>query len=409
MEPVIRLDQVSKRFILHAGGPRSFQDTFVGLFRGRRYRAQDFWALRDVSFEVQAGEALGFIGANGSGKSTVLKLVSRILVPTTGQVHIHGQVSSLLELGAGFHPDLTGRENIYLNGSVLGLTRRQINERLGDIIDFAELGPFIDAPVKHYSSGMYMRLGFAVAVHVDPNILLVDEVLAVGDQRFQFKCYDRIANLRAQGVTILFVSHDLEHVRRLCGRAVWLEGGQVHAQGDTGHVIAQYLDQVMAQEEERLFQQGAQEMDEHRWGQGQVRITGVRFYDRAGQERHVFDAGEWMQARIQYTASGQVERPVFGVAIHRTDGLHVNGPNTKLSHYDIPAIQGEGEVHCTFEMLPLLEGSYRLSAAVYDETCTRPYDHLDGVFPFRVRAGDLVPDRYGAFYIPCQWEHIGAE
>jgi len=405
MAPAIRLDHISKRFMLRTDGPRSFQDTFIGLLRGRRAGKQEFWALRDVSFAVQPGETVGLIGPNGSGKSTLLKLVSRILVPTSGDITVNGKVSTLLELGAGFHPDLTGRENIYLNGSVMGLGRREIHERLGDIIAFAELERFIDMPVKHYSSGMYMRLGFSVAVHADPDILLVDEVLTVGDQSFQLKCYDRIAELREHGVTILLVSHNLEDVRRVCDQTVWLEEGVMQHKGGVDQVIERYVSRVMAQEERRLMEQGVLANGENRWGSGEIRITDVRFYDRDGQERYIFATGERLQARIRYAAPTRIERPVFGVAIYRADGLHINGPNTKLSGYHIPVVEGEGEVWCAFEMLPLLEGSYQFSASVYDETCTHPYDHLDRAFPFRVRAGDRIQERYGTFYVPCEWRH----
>ncbi len=408
IRPAIQLDHVSKRFMLRTDGPRSFQDAFIGLVRSQRSRKQEFWALRDVSFEVQPGETLGLIGPNGSGKSTILKLISRILTPTEGHITVNGRVSSLLELGAGFHPDLTGRENIYLNGSVLGLSRREINERLDDIIAFAELERFIDMPVKHYSSGMYMRLGFAVAAHVEPDILLVDEVLAVGDQSFQLKCYDRIADLRSRGVTIIFVSHSLDDVRRLCTRAIWLEDGEIRSKGHVDQVIEQYLSRVMAREESQLTAQGMAKGQRERWGSGEVRIVDVEFYDQTGQRRHIFTTGERMRVRIRYVTTARIERPVFGVAIYRADGLHINGPNTRFSGYEIPMVEGKGELWCTFEMLPLLEGRYWFSASVYDETCTHPYDHLDRVFPFRVQAGAQVQERYGTVYIPCHWQHIPA-
>ena len=219
MSAAIRFDGVSKKFILHHERARSFQELVVGLFRHNNRSREEFWALRDVSFTVAPGETVGIIGPNGAGKSTVLKLISRIMEPTSGQITVHGRIGALLELGAGFHPDLTGRENIYLNGSILGLSRAEIRCRLDDIIAFAELERFIDIPVKHYSSGMYVRLGFSVAVHTDPEVLLVDEVLAVGDAEFRKKSAERIENFRKNSTTILMVSHNLGAVQRMGERA----------------------------------------------------------------------------------------------------------------------------------------------------------------------------------------------
>ncbi|MCB0074309.1 MAG: ABC transporter ATP-binding protein, partial [Caldilineaceae bacterium] len=224
-QPLVQLKNVSKRFRIHRERQRSLQESFIRLFR-REHRPQDyFWPLRDVSFSVYPGESVGLVGHNGSGKSTLLKLITGILEPTEGQIQVNGRLSSLLELGAGFHPDLTGRENIFLNGAIYGLSRKEMHARLGSIIDFAELHDFIDTPVKHYSSGMYVRLGFAVAIHAEPDLLLVDEVLAVGDAAFQHKCLDAIQAFRRRGGTLLMVSHDLGSIQNICNRAIWLEKG----------------------------------------------------------------------------------------------------------------------------------------------------------------------------------------
>src|SRR5437588_405301 len=243
---VIKFSHVSKKFTLHHERARSFQDIVVNLFGlrnpSRRGMAlprpvkEEFWALRDVNLSIYAGEAVGIIGENGSGKSTTLKLISRILEPTSGSVSVRGKVSALLELGTGFHPELTGSENIYLNGSLLGISRKEMARRYEGIVDFAELSEFIDTPIKHYSSGMVMRLAFAVAINVDPDILLTDEVLAVGDEAFQRKCLEYIAELRKRGVTIIFVSHALDAVRALCSRAIWLDHGRLIADGPSGEV-----------------------------------------------------------------------------------------------------------------------------------------------------------------------------
>jgi lipopolysaccharide transport system ATP-binding protein len=408
-QPAIRFDHVSKRFVIHHERPRSFQEVAVGLFH-RNGSREELWAVRDVSFTVAPGEALGLIGPNGSGKSTILKLISRILEPTEGNIQVNGRLSALLELGAGFHPDLTGRENIYLNGSILGLSRRDMDAHFDDIVRFSELERFIDMPVKHYSSGMAMRLGFAVAIHVEPEVLLIDEVLAVGDESFQMKCLDKISELRSQNVTIVFVSHGLDAVRQLCDRALWIENGEMRHLGPTEQVIDLYRDSVTVKEEDRLATQhgeGAglgQETFAHRWGSGEVEIVDVCFRDVLGNERHVFRTGEPMLACIRYRAHQRIDNPVFGVAIHRSDGLHVNGPNTKVAGYPIDYVDGEGEIHYFIEALPLLEGTYQFSATCYDYACVHPYDHHHRMYTFRVQRGE-IKEEFGTFYIPSRWEH----
>ncbi len=236
-DSVITFQNVSKEFTLSKLRIRSFQEIFVNIFDKEARGKQQFWALKDVSFSVKAGETFAVLGANGSGKSTILKLISRIIDPTKGVITVSGRLSALLELGAGFHPDLTGRENIYLNGSILGLNRQAMKKKLADIIAFADIGDFIDVPIRSYSSGMQVRLGFSVAVHVEPEIILVDEVLAVGDYNFQLKCLERIRQMQEQAVTILFVSHDFEAVQNLCDRALWLEEGVLQGQGDVTEIL----------------------------------------------------------------------------------------------------------------------------------------------------------------------------
>jgi ABC-type polysaccharide/polyol phosphate transport system ATPase subunit len=416
MAPAVEFQEVSKRFIVHHERPRSFQELAVSFFKRNNASREELWALRDVGFAVERGETLGLIGPNGAGKSTALKLISRILEPTSGRIAVNGRVSALLELGMGFHPDLTGRENVYLNGSILGLSRQEMREKFEAIGRFAELERFIDIPVKHYSSGMYMRLGFAIAIHVDPDILLIDEILAVGDQSFQRKCLDRINEMRRRGVTILFVSHDLEAVRSLCERAIWLEGGRVQAEGPTREVVDRYLMRVHEKERADLAAQqtppvealsgeeASVEGGRKRWGSGEVEITEVRFLDKDSRERHVFRTGEPLVACIHYIAHRRVEKPVFGVAIHRSDGVQVNGPNTKFAGYPIDAIEGEGEIHYIIESLPLLEGTYQFSATCYDYACAHPYDHHHRIYTFRVQRGE-VREEFGVLYIPSRWEH----
>ena len=422
MATAVEFENVSKRFIVHHEKPRSFQELAVSFFKRNNASWEELWALRDVSFAVERGRTLGIIGPNGSGKSTLLKLITRILEPTSGRVVVNGKVSALIELGAGFHPDLTGRENVFLNGSLLGMSRREMEEKFEEIVEFTELGRFIDMPLKHYSSGMQMRLGFAIATSVDPDILLIDEVLAVGDEAFQRKCMRKIAEFKRRGKTIIFVSHDLDAVRELCSEVIWLDGGVIRARGRPDEVIVQYLRDIgeeaplelavpaegvePAVEEETVQpveeQAEAASQPPSRWGSGEVEITRVEFLDGRGNPCHTFRTGERMLARIHYLAHRRIERPVFGVAIYRDDGVHVNGPNTKTSDYPIDYIEGEGSIDYVVDSLPLLEGEYQLSAAVYDYSCTHPYDHHERMYSFKVRRG-RVKDAYGVFYIPCEW------
>jgi lipopolysaccharide transport system ATP-binding protein len=355
---------------------------------------------------------VGIIGANGAGKSTVLKLISRIFEPTSGHVEVRGRVGALLELGAGFHPELTGRENVYLNGSILGLNRAKIRSILDEIVSFSELEEFIDVPVKHYSSGMYMRLGFAVAIHVEPDILLVDEVLAVGDQTFQQRCLDRVRRLKALGVAIVLVTHDLTDVQDMCDRAIWLRDGQLAAEGPPECVVEQYLawaaalgtQQILAEEREcptRIPEQARP--SQSRWGSREAEITAVQVLDVKGEDRRTFQTGEQLTIRMHYAAHQPIQGPMFGVALYHANGFHISGPNNVLSQYPIPRIDGTGFVDYIVDSLPLLAGTYLISAAIYDSAGLHAYDHLHQEFSFRVREGG-VREQFGSFYIPSCWK-----
>lgn len=285
MTTAIEFQNVSKYFRMDRERPRDFQQAFLSLLkRGRNPRAakaeREFWALRDVSFQIERGDSVGLIGSNGAGKSTALKLISRIIQPTSGALNVNGRVTALLELGAGFHPELSGRDNIFLNGAVMGLSRRQINARIKDIIDFAEIDDFIDVPVKDYSSGMFARLGFSVAVHLDPDILLVDEVLSVGDASFQQKCNERMAELRKSGITILFVSHSADAVLRACTKALWLDHGHVKAWGGAQNVVDEYHEFVSEQTALRHLDAYSE-----RGGSGLARITKLELLDETCTQR----------------------------------------------------------------------------------------------------------------------------
>jgi lipopolysaccharide transport system ATP-binding protein len=409
LSTVISFDHVTKLFSIERGRPRSFKEAFVAAFHGERRRSETLVALDDVSFVLEQGGTLGLVGPNGTGKSTVLKLMARILEPTSGTVAVRGRVAALLELGAGFHPDLSGRENIMLNGSMMGFGRREMRSRLDRIVEFSELERFIDMPVKHYSSGMYMRLGFATAIHMDAETLLVDEVLAVGDQAFQNKCRDRIAELRKSGVSIVFVSHDSTQVRELCREALWLEGGTVRAYGPTDTVLEAYHSSVMEREEARFASEHDKEVDHgpsegDRWGSREVEIVAVDLLDAQGKPVYVVNPGSDVTIRVRYNARQVVESPVFGLAIHRNDGLHVNGPNTLDAGLDIERVYGPGAIYYRIPSLPLLSGTYEVSASCYDRSCTHPYDHHHRAYPFRVRAGS-VREQLGMVWIQAEWTH----
>ncbi|HXK41692.1 MAG TPA: ABC transporter ATP-binding protein [Anaerolineae bacterium] len=400
MNTAIRFEDVSKRFALHQQRSRSFQEALIRLAPWRRTNqnaSEEFWALRHVSFEIETGETVGLIGPNGVGKSTALKLVSRILEPTSGHIEVHGRVGALLELGAGFHPDLTGRENVYLNASMMGLSRQEVDRRFDEIVAFSELEPFIDVPVKHYSSGMYVRLGFAVAVHTDPEILLVDEVLAVGDAAFQRKCYDRIDQLRANGVTLLFVSHSAETVRSLCKRALWLDAGTLVADGTAESVVQQYTVHSWEAEEGKLPSPD----NVKRWGTGRVQITRVELLDGAGKERQLFKTGEHMVVVIHYHARERVIHPVFGLGIHHNDGTHVTGPNTRFAGLNIPWIEGEGVVYYDLPAVPLLEGKYLISLSAHDWEAAEMFDYHDRLYPFGILPGS--EEKYGLLSLGGRW------
>ncbi len=432
MSTAIRFQNVSKRFTLHHQRPRSFQELVIQLLKGnsdaserpcvveagRKRGPEEFWALRDVSFTIQHGETLGIIGPNGAGKSTVLKLISRIIEPTSGEIEVDGRVGALLELGAGFHPDLSGRENIYLNGSVLGLSRYEIDCKLDEIISFAELERFIDMPVKHYSSGMRMRLGFSVAAHIDPEILLVDEVLAVGDENFQHKCLEHIMKMQRDGVTLCFVSHGLGSVRRLCSRAVWLNNGTVQADGEANDVISFYLRHAADEEESRLLSDeqlrasvGAEKAEndglkEHQEAEG-VDIVDVSFLGETGKRRQVFQVEEPWTVRLRCRASHRLENPVFKLDIQRNDGLHVFTTRSDLNGLDLAYLEGEGELSYAMDAIPLMEGMYLLSASVRDAAGAVPYGRLEDPFAFRVRQLGSG-ERYGLVSLRGRWEiHAG--
>jgi ABC-2 type transport system ATP-binding protein len=377
-EPVIRAEGVWKRFRLYHERNQSLK---AAVMRGGRAQYEDFWALRDVSFEVRPGTTFALVGHNGSGKSTMLKCLAKILRPDKGTLQVRGKMSALLELGAGFHPELSGRENVYLNGSILGLSKKQLDAKFDDIVEFAGLERFIDMPVKNYSSGMYVRLGFSVAINVDPEVLLVDEVLAVGDEQFQRKCLERVAELREAGKTIVVVTHSLATVRNLCDEAAWLEHGIVRKVGLAGEVADAYLGEVHVDREVDDSVQGT------RWGTGDVRLTGVELVDRSGKVTEHVRTGDAVSFRLHYEAARPIPRPVFGLGVYTAEGVQVTGPNTREADVWVDKIEGPGSVDLHVDPLLLLPGSYVISAAVTDETISHTFDHRHRAFHFDVQPG----------------------
>jgi lipopolysaccharide transport system ATP-binding protein len=409
-QPAISFNNVSKRFTYSREQPQSVQETLISVIgRRERHPKKELWAVRDLSFDLYPGQSLGIIGRNGSGKSTVLKLVARILRPTEGQVAVNGRVSALLELGAGFHPDLTGRENIALNASVLGLSQKDVKRNFDAIVEFSELGDFIDMPVKHYSSGMYMRLGFSVAIHVEPDILIIDEILAVGDQEFQTKCIDRIHEMHNDGVAIILISHNLSVVRRMCSQLIWLEKGHMRASGLTQEVASQYQFQSETTVSRRLAEEQA-DRSFKRWGSGEIEISGVRFLDARGEEQTHFQTGDEMIVEIAYEAHEPIPKPEFGLAIFHQNGTQVNGPNSQLGGLETGTVADAGTVRSHIRQLPLLPGLYQVTAAIHNTQVTHAYDFHERAYPFRVIAGGTKEtDGLVAFSADWSWAQNGGQ
>jgi ABC-type polysaccharide/polyol phosphate transport system ATPase subunit len=405
-QPVVSFEGVSKRFEFTSDKPVTIVESIVGSFsRSRNERRQSLWAVRDVSLAAVKGECLGLIGRNGSGKSTILKLATGIIRPTAGQVTVKGRLSALLELGAGFHPDLTGSENIFLNASILGMEKEEIAASYDTIVEYSELGEYIYMPVKHYSSGMYMRLGFSVATHVNADVLVVDEVLAVGDQAFQDKCIDRIYEMKRMDTTIIIVSHDLETVRSLCSHVLWIDNGTVRQSGPADAVIDQYLENTYFESDGQPRLHPTVDGDSSRWGTREIEITDVRFLDATGNARNTFHTGEDMTIEIAYMANEAVDRPEFALAIFRQDGVKVNAPNSRLSAPRMGLARGAGVVHYSIECLPLLPAIYQISAVVRDEQRSQALDHHEKAYSFRVVQGDSA-EVDGLVQIPANWEII---
>jgi ABC-type polysaccharide/polyol phosphate transport system ATPase subunit len=398
---------------------------------------ETFQALRGVSFSVPKGCTYGVVGRNGSGKSTLLKCVAGITRPTEGEVRVDGRISALIELGAGFHPEISGRENIFINGIMLGLSKKEIQRRFDEIVEFAEMQDFIDAPVKTYSSGMYMRLGFAVAVHVDPEVLLVDEVLAVGDQGFTHKCLDKFSEFRRRNKSILLVTHSLDLVEKFCDEAHWLDKGKTKGEGDPKRVVAAYMINVEDGEENELAkaeatrvaaaakevagagqpavseeapQNPVEDAESHkdgfrsaegRWGTREIEISNVTLSGPDGAAGHVFQSGDAIEVRMDVKSKDRITDFVFGIGLFNADGVCVYGTNTNLEEFQPTEIDGEAVVTFTIDRLDLVEGTYRLDLAAH-KADGYPYDYHRLLYTFRVKSrvrdvGIYRPDHAWSF------------
>ncbi len=395
----VLFDGVSKTY--RVKGRRSRHETLKGALFSRRARRKavapvDFQALDGIDLTVKPGEVVALLGPNGSGKSTFLKLAGGILRPTSGRVATEGRITALIELGAGFHPEITGWENVIINGMLLGLSRREVEQRMDEILEFAGIGDFIDQPVKTYSSGMYVRLGFAVAVAVDPDILLIDEVLAVGDEAFVARCLDRLARMRRRGVTMILVTHDLDMAGAFADRGIYLDHGRMVADGPTDQVVARYRGDVAGDRTApektrnpvRVLEEG------RRWGNGDVEILDVEI--RAdGRPVRLLPSGATAEVRITYRVHRPVDDFVFGVAWHGADGTLVSGHNTDLDGLDGNRLEDRGQISCVYESVPLAAGPYTLDVAVHAK---------DGLaYDYWCRAGELrvtAPVQWPGFWAP---------
>lgn len=416
MSESILVDNISKEYTIGRPRENMLRERLVNVLRhpmGSRPPKQNIWALRDVSFRVEEGEVVGIIGRNGAGKSTLLKILSKVTYPSAGWIRTRGRLASLLEVGTGFHDELTGRENIYLNGSILGMKKREIDARLGAIVSFSGVEPFVDTPIKHFSSGMRLRLGFAVAAHLDPDILIVDEVLAVGDVGFREKCLNAMDDLRKGGRTVLFVSHSMSAVESLCSRVIWINEGKVRMDGSTADVIRSYM---MTFSDEQQTGHDLHRI-EHRAGTGEIRFTGVEFLSATRELQPVTRTGDHLIIRFRYHANKSISHPSIGFRIYAEFGVLITSTSTWFHGIDIPAIgPGDGYIDVEIASLTLVPARYRLSFWLSDGPYdSHVYDRLDRCVRLEVQpsnfhgSGKTMDSGYGIVYFPHTWDLRGIE
>jgi lipopolysaccharide transport system ATP-binding protein len=392
----IEVSHLTKRFRIPLDRSTTLKYRVAHLRATSRYR--DLLAVDDVSFEVPEGQFIGIVGANGSGKSTLLKILSRIYKPTSGRITLNGRVSPFLELGVGFNPELTARENVLVNGAILGLSRTELERRMEAILAFAELEEFADQKLKNYSSGMQVRLAFTVSIQADPSILLMDEVLAVGDARFQAKCFDIFFRYRREGRTVVLVTHDLSAVEIHCDRAIFLDHGRLVSDGSPAEVTTLYRRRVG----ERRDADEASVGEKERWGNGALRFESVRLLDEGGATHFNFDTDKPMTLALRLRARDQVDDLVIGVGVHRADGSVVGGTNTFIDQVSLPVLRPGQEVEIEYRMarMPLLTGTYRLTVAAHNSVASVTYDRMEQAFEFAVTD---TRGRSGIFELGGQW------
>jgi lipopolysaccharide transport system ATP-binding protein len=413
-EPAISVECLSKQYRLgHANQETMLRERLGTLARSvflrKRPQEEVLWALREVSFSVERGEVIGIIGRNGAGKSTLLKILSKITYPTAGAVRVNGRVASLLEVGTGFHEELTGLENIYLNGSILGMSKKEVERKLGAIVEFSGVERFLETPIKRYSSGMRLRLGFAVAAHLDPDILIVDEVLAVGDAAFQKKCLNTMQELRGGGRTVLFVSHNLAAVENLCSRCIWIDAGEVRMDGESRNVIQAYMATMAGGEG------GSTELDgfENRRGTGEIRYSAIEFLSPDGEPERVIRAGDPVVLRFHYHAQKPIRYPSFGLRLHTDMGTLVTDTSTWHHGLDIPLLDaGDGYLDLEIACLNLLPGVYSLSLWLTGLNGL-VYDAIEHGITLEVEianifgSGKVIDGRFGILFFPQKWDLSG--
>lgn len=405
MEAVIRAEHVSKKFRLYFDRPLTLKERIV---RGGKGDYKEFYALKDVSFEIKKGSTVGLIGQNGSGKSTMLKIINRTMFPDAGSVTIDGKVASLIELGAGFHPELSGRENIYTNATIFGITKKEIENRIPDIIRFSELEEFIDNPIRTYSSGMYARLAFAVAIHVDADILLVDEILGVGDLNFQAKCANKIYEMKKQGTTILVVTHDMGTIDRLCDYGIWLDHGEKLDEGEPRYIQNRYLEFMAGEQDTRKkLEEDAQprpevekadkesrgriEMEQIRhlgehFGTGDMVITAVEVLDEKGVDKRSFQSGEDVRVVVAYKTQADVEhlQVNIGLEVRSKDGTLIYEINTRRDGSAPLSVKESGMIEIDLEKLPLVEGTYSIGVVLGNQEESMSYDHYHELVEIKI-------------------------
>ena len=388
----ISVTSLSKNFRLYHERNRYIK---AALLRGRRAKYEEFWALKDVSFEVPHGATLGIIGSNGSGKTTMLKCLTGIYTPERGSIKVDGKLAALLELGAGFHPELTGSENIFLNGAILGMSKQDIQSKFASIVEFAGLEKFIDTPVKNFSSGMVVRLGFSIASHVEPEILLIDEILSVGDQDFQRKSSEKIEEFRREGRTIVVVSHSLGLVQQLCKEVIWLDKGQIKQSGLAAEVIAAYTGGSYAKQTE------IDESQRNRWGTGDARINSIELLSQDGSPVEVIESSAALQMRFQISAHTRLESPILRVQITRLNGDVIWATSTQRGADTLRILDGAATATLNIDSIHLLEGSYYVSASITDSTGTTEFDHCENWVRLNVHKTNVFDE--GIVAINSHW------